>query len=364
MRTTKKHHFYILLVVGILLGLGVGYKIHRDRIAALEGRIKPDSSLRILALKGLFPRELVQSFERDHGVRLILSEAETPEALWDRFETPGESFDLVSLFSYQIPIAIQAGRLFAPEPARLRGWDRISADFRNVPGETTNQETVPLLWGLSGMLYDTRKIKTPPDSWHAVLAQTQGKNKVALLSADIELARWLPEPEEGDEESEEAPTNESVRRALAPVLSSAVLSENPWSSLSLVSQDLFSAIQMNHGETAFLTSEQAAHWKFVWPEEKAGFWILSLALTRGLKDRDDAYRFLDFLLEGENSARLANWTHQASTNRAVESLAIDARLKPSYLRQAPLTRLQILRDFQGARSVRAALGAITAPRSH
>lgn len=359
----KRIHFYILLVIAVTAGLALGYMVHLDRLAALEGRANPDSTLRVLAIKGVLPREFLLDFERESGIRVIVSEADSPESLWDRFESPTETFDLVSLFSYQIPHAIHAVKLQPLDPAKVRGFGSVSADFRDVPGELGNQRVLPVLWGATGILYDSSKFNSAPDSWKDVFSRGKSIGKVGLLASAIDLARWLPEPAEGAEESEEPLPEAVVRRTLNQLLSMATLSTSAMSSLELLTHKEFAAIQMNHGETAFLPAESAS-WKFTLPEEKAGFWILSLAMTRETKSEAEVHRFLDHVMIAENSAKLALGARQASTNKAVETLDIDSRLKPSYLREMPLTRLSLLRDFRSARTLRGMLGTITATRSH
>ena len=138
-------------------------------------------------------------------------------------------------------------------------------------------------------------------------------------------------------------------RDLAPVGSRDVATPLAWGAIGLArsrrpggGREAPSAIQMSHGEAAFWLARQpqADDWSFDVPDEGGLLWTIGLAMGASARHRSEVETLLSYLLRKEGAAALAAATHSASTNRLTEALAIDARLKPSYLRSIPLTRLQ------------------------
>lgn len=347
----------LIFLLACAIGVGVGWQIHRSRTSSEAGR-KPNGSSRVhvLALKGVLNDEVIARFEHEHGIRMDVAEADSPESLWDRFESgpPAERFDLVTLFSYQVPTAVQALRVQPLRTAKLHNIASIAMDFRGIPGDLNHERLVPVLWGLTGFLYDTKRLSgAPAESWHALLGQSNLRGKLALLPSTAELARWLPVPSEAEEEG---PTTIDVRRSLAPLLSMASFSSSYWSSADLLEgANPPLVVQMNHGEAAMRPESKSGDWKFVLPEDGTSLWILSFALTREAQAESEAYAFLDYLLEAETALALVRATRQASTHSSLETSGLPAQIKPSYLRQVPLTRVLLLRDFSRAREIRALL---------
>jgi spermidine/putrescine-binding protein len=144
-----------------------------------------------------------------------------------------------------------------------------------------------------------------------------------------------------------------VKKVLAGILPEVSIAKNFLSPVgALTDGEPSQLIVVSHGETAFPPLSDAK-WKFFLPEDGASLWVLTLVLHRKVADLDMASRFIDYLLEEDQAIRLAKATHQASANRSLEATTqIDARLKPSYLRQVPLDRVKVWRDFSRAREIR------------
>lgn len=75
-----------------------------------------------------------------------------------------------------------------------------------------------------------------------------------------------------------------------------------------------------------------------------------------MKNEPGVYAFLDFLLSRESAEALTLASHQASTNRLLNDSGLDPRLKPSFLREVPLSQIHFLKDFGRAPEVRALIG--------
>jgi spermidine/putrescine transport system substrate-binding protein len=361
--------FAVAVLVGVSLGLAFGttagpqffhLRGRQKNAAGGPGLAAGQKLLRVLAIKGALPPEIVVEFQKSTGIAINLTEASEPEELWQLFDAPGAgtTYDVVSLMSYQVPAAVQLMRLQTLDTNKI-DLTRVGSDFRGIPGDANQTRLVPLLWGATGLLYNTEQLNEAPVSWKSVFALPRLKGRVGLLNFPVELARRLKNRAganevSNDEESELGPSDDTIVKGLKPILALAVLADNCLSTLTLTTRPREAVVEMNHGETAFLPAQ---HWQFVWPEEKAPLWILSFALTQETKAEREGYRFLNFLLDAETAVKLTNATHQASTVVSVERLKIDARLKPSYLREIPLTKIEILHDFQGASAVHAALQA-------
>lgn len=340
----------IVIVVSFAFGVGWGIRIHRDR-EANAGRLKPNVTMRVLSYRGLFSRELVAKFEAEHDLQVQVTEATDPEDLWNKLELhrqPGEpEFDVVTLFSYQLPLAFQLGRLQLLDSKKIENWNATSPDFREIPGHPGINSVVPILWGLTGIIYDQRKTDEP-GSWPEILKNPKLKGKIALPASTIDVMRLLgPKALSAADLSKPLATIEGAADFAPDFLSPSRLVVDkplarPW--LALVS----------HGETAF-APWRGPEWKFVLPEEGGALWILSLAIHANSRNQAEAYGFMDYVLRKETSEALTISFHQASTNRSLESSQLDARLKPSYLREIPLTKISLWKDFSRAREIRAYL---------
>jgi spermidine/putrescine transport system substrate-binding protein len=348
----QKLRIPLLIVIALSFTLGVswGIKLHREREEAL-GRMRPANEVKILAYRGLITPQLLKTFHSRTGIRARVKEVATPEELWNELESSktGEGPDVVSLFSYQVPLANQLGRIQPVDLTRLPNMSAISPDFLDLPGDRSLGRVVPVLWGLSGMLLD-RERAGQFVSWSEILRDPTLKNKVGLLPSTADFLRLV-----APVESREKTSINHLDRAISPWLGHAKLSNHFLSPKSLLTEtDKPLALMISHGESAFKPLN-GPEWKFVIPREKATLWVLSFALARDAKAETESHQFLDFLLERKTAISLIHDYRQASTNRRIEQEKIDPRLKPSYIREFPLSQMVLLQDFSRAREMRDAL---------
>ena len=369
----------IVVIVSFSLGITWGLKLRHDREIA-SGLAKPSHVLRVLTFKNLLRSELIAGFEGRASVKIELTEVGTPEELWERLESAPvqDGYDLISLYSYQIPLAMQMGRTQPIDVSQIKNLDIVSPDFRHMPGDPSLTQAVPLLWGLTGLVYNSIAITDPGSvqSWREILKDHDFSGKVGLLSSTVDLLRLadlmrspIDSPIQGGPNS--APSSLSttsagisIQKLLQPILglSYVTLSNNYLSGASFLSGAEGAGshpviVQINHGETAFLpeTSQTGSVWKFIIPSEGATLWTLDMALTRDAHSVKEASAFMDYLLESGPATQLVNAFHQASTNRELNKSGIDNRLKPSFLRQMPLSGMVVWQDFSRARETRALL---------
>ena len=406
MLKARTRHF-LFIFIALVVGVGLGFLIYESRMRAIDKQAHSQIKLRVLALRGVFRSALLKKFEAEKQIKIELTEANDPEALWDLFDAPsGTPYDIVSLLSYQVPPALQMTRLAALNSSTI-DWQQISSDFRIIPGDLTRNHAVPILWGLPGMLYQTQKFKDPPESWTQVLEEKSHAGKIGILRSPIGLLTWINESNSADhfqdeintdskktanatssrvskttakqtdlalnrgatksasrdanrdESSDVGPSEQDISQDLKPILTRVKLSQSSLSSQDLIERDdaaeKFDIIQMTAADFESLSPSRKQGWTFVLPQKSSALWILSLAVTSDSKSQLESQMLLRDLLDNDFAMLLSESSHQSSALNSVEKSKLAAVFKPSYIKQIPLTKIQMEHDFLGARAVRAAL---------
>jgi spermidine/putrescine transport system substrate-binding protein len=345
----------VVVLIAFVFGTFWGLKINSDRsrTAFLE---KQKTAVRVLTYRNLFSPELKRELEKDGAFVVDYIEVDTAEELWEKLEKPGANGppDVITLFSYQVPLAAQLGWLQAIARPRVPNLAFISPDFLDIPGDPSLHQVAPLLWGVSGLVQKAEAGLSRP-SWREAVQNPKLKGKIALPNSTAELLRLALSPT-----SAGIPVAaNSLPKILQPWVTSVVFSNQLLSAASLAKEA--KVVMASNGEMAF-TPYKNSDWKFSLPDEKATLWILSLALAREPRDEQKAYAFLNAALGATAALELVETFHQASTHRDLEKLkALDPRLKPSYLRQIPFESFVLWTDSSRAREVRALMAGQETP---
>lgn len=404
--------------VGIAGGVVWGRKLPQFTPSSLYDKIsfaKADSGahppLRVLTYKGLFTPEMKAELQTEMGnyqsSTIEMIEVDTPEELWEKIEKSGtdKAPDVVTLFSYQVPLASQLGWLQPIDRKQVSLIRTIGADFTDLPGDPSLRQVIPVLWGVNGMVLDRDqavklKIKGISNSWPTEVANSGAGGDTDSSDEDHELSAWADivgnpafkgevgfpnstiigwrlanavnntnnnfsgEAVSGSGDGEDAtPAKAKKRKGASSGGSSLAKALQPWLSMGRFSDSFWSAVPLigaenspllilaSNGEMAFPPLDKA-NWKFKLPDEKGTFWYLSFALSRETHDERQAYVFLNALLQKQMSEKFVQATHYASTNLQLERETLDARLKPSYLRSIPLNGFILWQDFSRAREIR------------
>lgn len=359
--TAKKprRHFRLLspltalVVISFVVGLIVGLKIYSDRGRA-EFLNKRKSVTRILTFKNLYSKAVKLALSERTGWTYEFIEVETSLDLWQRLESSASDsnsgFDLVTLYSYQVPLAFQLGKIQAADRARIPNFNVIHPDFSDLPGDPSLQNVVPLLWRITGMAVDSN-LKPAPSSWKTVFETKTLKDQVGLSRSATELLRIAPSTQNTSATLIPAP-GVALRKLLDPVFSFAVLSDPGKSAASLLAARPLKVLAVSHSEMAFAPL-RGNDWTFRYPDGGGTFSVLSAGVARDTKQEDAVYAFLNEMQSPAIAKALIETTHMASVNRSLEAdTALDERLKPSYLRKIPIGSYVLWTDFSRAREVR------------
>lgn len=333
----------LLLVIPLSFAFGVwwGMKMFKHR-RAQEASFK--ESITILTYPGILSPQLINKFQNEQKITVKVETASQPDELLRKLESQNEKFDVASLYSYQVPAATQSNLVGQLDTSIVKGLFTISADLQDIPGDLNHDFLVPVLWGLTGFMYDSSKVEKTLDSWEDIFSNGKLAKRITLLNSPADLfaiaTSRLPAARDASGTDPVAwlkkPLTEVLEASsLMPSLMNATL---PPPAEKLV-------IQINHGETAFMKGDSKNKWRFVLPKEKAPFWILSYAITAQGTHKPAAQKFLNFLLEKNSSVALMETSQQASASRNVEEMGINPMLKPSYLREVPLTRIHLWPEF-------------------
>lgn len=343
----------IITISAIIIAVGAYWSWQRTE---KQRSPKPEShvyTLKVLALKDLIPRKLIQRFEQNNAVKIELTEAENPEDLWHLIDSSANSFDIVSLLSYQVPLASQMSKIVPIKKTRLKGFSSISPDFIGIPGGHGHADVVPILWGINGFAVNSSEIKNEPKSWRSAFQDPTLRERIGLAPSapDLQFLANILFPEAKPSANETA----DLKKNILAIKNQVNLSNTYLSPLSIFREKPAPLLTMiSHGEASFLPKEENGKekWVFVYPEEKGLLWIISFAKTSEAKSQGHEYAFLDFLLEPESALQISKNSRQASTSRDLEAMALDSRLKASYFRKVPLTSYLLWQDYSRAQEIR------------
>lgn len=283
---------------------------------------------------GMFPKELIQAFEQETGIKVINDSMDTNEVLEAKLLAGRTNYDLVtpSFLPYGAR-QIQGGLYQSLDPAKIPALKKIDPILLKAmsPMDPNNAHAIPIVWGSVGLAYDEKKLKAlypqaPFNSWRLLFDPDVVKHfsscPVTILeeAADVLIPALLG--------FGMLPSYKDTSHLKQ--LTEKLLDVRPYinrfdsirSAEDLISGSLCLAMQwtggIEHARHQREHPSKTSHIKNIIPEEGSVMWIDTLMMPIDAPHPKAAYAFIDFILRPENMAFITNKTYYA--NSVPESL--------------------------------------------
>ncbi|MFH1858219.1 MAG: spermidine/putrescine ABC transporter substrate-binding protein, partial [Candidatus Omnitrophota bacterium] len=199
----------------------------------------------------------------------------------------------------------------------IPNFKNIGSSFRNLAHDPGNRYSVPYLWGTSGLVVNRALIQEERDSW-AVLWNPKYRGKIAMLNNPSEVIGaalfylgYSPNSSSLSELEQARKLLLEQKPLLAGYLDPIDIREK------LIKNELW-ATHCYSGEGVYAI-RQNRDLDYVIPKEGAIQWVDHFVIPRDAQHPETAERFINYLLEPEVSAAIANELWYANCNAAAQS---------------------------------------------
>lgn len=279
--------------------------------------------------------QVLTDFTAKTGIQVIYDIFDSNEVLETKLLAGSSGYDLVVPSSYFLSRQIQAG-IFQPlDKAQLPNWANLDPDLMEKAAkyDPDNAHAMIYMWGTTGLAFNVDKVKerlpdAPLDSW-ALLFDPANAEKLAdcgimVLDSPTDvipsaLAYLGLDPDSKDPAVIEQGT--ALLEKIRPYIRKFHSSEN----LNALANGDICLSLMFSGDAgiAATRAEEAANGvtiEYFIPKEGAQLWFDMMAMPADAQNVENAYAFMDYLLEPEVMAKISDFV--TYPNAVAPSLAL------------------------------------------
>lgn len=265
--------------------------------------------------------DIISSFEKKTGIKVIQDVYESNEDMIAKLQGGGVSqYDVVVPSEYIIPTMLDLKLLQPLDKSKLSNIKNLSPNFLNHPVDPENKYTLAYLWGTTGLAY--RKDKLTSDfkrSWGLIFDPAQQQGPFVLINDQRDMigsaALFLGYDINTTKKEE---LQEVQKLLLQTKKRSSGFIDGVGGKNQLLSK--IANVAVVYSGEALQASEEDPNIDYFIPEEGAKIWIDLLAVPAQAPHLEAAYQFINYLLDPEVGAKLANYTQFPTPNQA--SLAL------------------------------------------
>jgi spermidine/putrescine transport system substrate-binding protein len=264
------------------------------------------------------PDDLVQKFEAETGIKVTIDTYDSNEAMLAALKA-GKlgQYDVAVPGDYMVKIMANEGILDSFTPEELPNFGNIDPQWLDVPFDPGRKHSIPYQWGSTafsvnrdvykGDISSLSIIFDPPEELRGRINVLDSQGEVLALGS---IYLGIPQCTQD--------------RDQLKALNDMLLAAKPhWASFGsdiakdvLVSGDAAAGMIYN-GFSAKARAE-GANVEYAFPKEGYVVWMDNVVLLKDAPNRENALKFMNFLLDPENAAAVTNYAAYSAGVKGVE----------------------------------------------
>jgi spermidine/putrescine transport system substrate-binding protein len=254
--------------------------------------------------------EMIEKFEAATGIDVTITDYDSNDTALAKVEAGGSGFDLVVPSANYVPIWVEKGLIQELDLTKLPNHANIAPEWQDVAWDPGRKFTVPWQWGTTGVAVNTSVYSGDVNTSAIFLDvpdELKGKiNVVPEMNDVIALAIFYYGGEPCTEDLE----------VLKKVRDGLMAAKPHWISMDYGATEKLSnndwAASVNWNGSTMRARIANPPVQYGYPKEGYPLWMDSVALLSDAQNVDNAYAFMNFILEAENAAMISAFARYAN----------------------------------------------------
>lgn len=253
------------------------------------------SELNVLNWSSYIPDEVIYDFEEKYNIDVNYSTYSSNEELLAKVASAKEgTYDLIFPSDYMVEIMKDKKMLEIIDQNKLKNIGNLDSKYLNLDFDKGNFYSLPFLAATTLIAYNTEVIKENITSYNDLL-NPKYKGEIVLLDDQriIIGASLMALGYDMNETSDEA--LEKAKQWLLKLTDNVKLFDSDSPKSFLITKEV--SIGLIWNAEAAIAMKENPNIKVVYPEEGFNLSVDNYAILKGAKNADNAYLFIDYLLE-------------------------------------------------------------------
>lgn len=230
-------------------------------------------------------------FEKEYQVRVEYSEFESNEDMYKNVIANESRYDVLVPSDYMIDRLIKEDRLAKLDKTKVSNISNVATEYLAPEYDKNNDYVIPYMTGTLGILYNTKKVSAPIDSWTS-LFDTKYRGKILMwdserdcIGATLKMLGYSMNST-NSQEIAEAQAKLTTQRAIAKY------GEEEIRDMMIAGEGTVALMYSGEAKNAINQNHNLA---YVIPKEGGNKWVDGFVITKNSKNKEIAQDFINFM---------------------------------------------------------------------
>ena len=260
----------------------------------------------------------LEDFQSETGIEVKMDLFADNDELFAKLRAGNPGYDVIVPTNDYVERMIEAKMLMQLDHSKIPNMGNIDAPFRDAAFDPGRKYSVPYMWGTLGIGYRKSKVEEPVDSWGAVMKGEKHSGRISLLGdAQNVIGCGLKYLGFSFNSTDEGEIKQAEEMLIAGKKHVKVFAPDTGQDL-LISGEVDLCQEWNGDILQVMEEDEDI--AYVVPKEGTLLWQDCLAIPTGAPHPDNAHAFINFVLEAEAGAAIADYIQYATANAAAKKL--------------------------------------------
>lgn len=261
----------------------------------------------------------LDDFEDASGIEVSMDLFADNDELFAKLKEGNPGYDVIVPTNDYAERMIQAGMLVPLDHAAIPNFANVSPNFQDAAFDPGRQYTMPYMWGTIGIGYRKSVVgEELPNSWAYIFESDRYSGRIALLSeATTMIGLALKYLGYSYNSMDPAEIGEAEALIIRQKPHIKVFAEDNGQDL-LLAEEVDLCCEWNGDLLQVMAEDDDL--AYLVPEEGGYLWQDTLAIPTGAPHPQNAHAFINFLLDAEVGAAIADYIQYATPNQAAREL--------------------------------------------
>ena len=251
----------------------------------------------VLNWSSYIPDEVIRNFEQEYGIKVNYSTYSSNEECLAKLSSAKEgTYDLIFPSDYMVELMIKRDLIQKLDKSKLTNLENINYNYLSYTYDYYNEYSLPFLAASVVIVYDTSKIDEHITSYNDLLDEKY-RGEIVLIDDQrivIGMALMALGYDMNDTDINHL---EEAKNWLLKLKDNIKAFDSDSPKTFMISKETSIGVIWN--AEAALAMQQNSNLKVVYPNEGFSVSIDNFAIPKGAKNIDNAYLFIDYILDGK-----------------------------------------------------------------
>lgn len=245
---------------------------------------------------------LIDEFEEQYNIEVNEVFVDDNEAMYQELTSGKIQYDVAVPGDYMVERLISEGRLEELNKENIPNWTELLDSNLNKTFDKGNIYSLPYMNGTIGIIYNTDLIKEDITGW-SDMWNPEYKDEIFVLDSQRDaIGMALKYLGYSLNSTDDAELEEAKEALIEQKNLGTIYGADNVKDLMISGERAIAMIWSGEGLTL---ADEYDNLKYIVPKEGADFWIDSLVIPKGTKNKEAAETFINFLCEKDSAYRIA-----------------------------------------------------------